>query len=238
MLSEQQIKELSIKLQGSFVNVAREYIQNLFLSHFYAQENSESILFKGGTALRLLYKSPRFSEDLDFSAPRINQKAIEDILEYCMLKLDQEGIKVDILESTGTSGGFLAILSSEIGSHKFETSFEISNRKKKITGQLVLIDNPYIDSYTIMSLKREELIAEKIEALLSRQKPRDFFDLYFMLRANLLPEKTVLKKMLPLIRKTKIDFRKELREFLPQSHQRIIKDFQKTLESEIKRFIP
>ena len=34
--------------------------------------------FKGGTALRIIFKSPRFSEDLDFSAynisiPEINQ---------------------------------------------------------------------------------------------------------------------------------------------------------------------
>ena len=58
-----------------------------------------------------------------------------------------------------------------------------------------------------------------------------------MLRANLLPEKAVLKKVLPIVLDTKIDFNRELGEFLPQGHQCIIKGFKKTLESEIKRYI-
>ena len=237
MLSEQQLSEIATKTQSGFINVAREYIQNLFLNYFYAQEGSGSILFKGGTALRILYKSPRFSEDLDFSTPTIHKKIIEDLLQETMIRLDQEGIQVSLKESTATTGGFLCILNTQIARHKFDISIEISSRKKKLSGQLVLVENPYIDNYTVMSLKREELISEKIEALLNRKKPRDFFDLYFMLRANLMPEKSVLKKILPVIEATKIDFKKELGEFLPQSHQRIIKGFRDTLLSEIKRYV-
>jgi len=237
MLSEQQLSEIATRTQGSFINVAREYVQNLFLSYFYAQENSETILFKGGTALRILYKSPRFSEDLDFSTPAINQKTIEDILQETLVRLDQEGLRVDLEESTATTGGFLCILRTGIAKHGFDISIEISSRKKKPSGQLIVVENPYIDTYTLMSLKREELISEKIEALLDRKKPRDFFDLYYMLRSNLMPEKAVLKKILPVVEGTKIDFKKELGEFLPKSHQRIIKGFRATLLSEIRRYV-
>ncbi|MBI5699393.1 nucleotidyl transferase AbiEii/AbiGii toxin family protein [Candidatus Saganbacteria bacterium] len=237
MLSEQQLSEIAIKTQGSFINVAREYVQHLFLNYFYAQENSGSILFKGGTALRILYKSPRFSEDLDFSTPMIRKQVIEDLLQETLVKLDLEGIGIDLEESTATTGGFLCILNAQIARHKFDISIEISSRKKKPTGQLIVVENPYIDTYTLMSLKREELISEKIEALLNRKKPRDFFDLYYMLRSNLMPEKSVLKKILPIVEKTKINFKKELGEFLPQSHQRIIKGFRDVLISEIKRYI-
>jgi len=224
-------------MQGSFINVAREYVQNLFLSYFYAQEKSDAILFKGGTALRILYKSPRFSEDLDFSTPTIHQKTIEDLLQETLVRLDLEGIGFDLEESTVTTGGFLCILNTQIARHKFDISIEISSRKKKPGGQLILVENPYIDNYTVMSLRREELISEKIEALLDRKKPRDFFDLYYMLRSNLMPEKSVLKRILPIVEETKIDFRKELGEFLPQSHQRIIKGFRATLLSEIRRYV-
>ena len=237
MLSEQQLSEIATRTQGSFINVAREYVQNLFLSHFYSQERSEMVLFKGGTALRVIYKSPRFSEDLDFSTPTIQKKAIEDLLQETMVRLDQEGIEVELEESTATTGGFLCIINAAAARHSFNITIEISSRKKKPSGQLILIENPYINNYTVMSLKREELISEKIEALLSRKKPRDFFDLYFMLRADLMPEKSVLKKILPVIEATKIDFKKELGGFLPQSHQRIIKGFKNTLLSEIKRYV-
>jgi predicted nucleotidyltransferase component of viral defense system len=237
MLSEQELKELAVKLQGSFVNVAREYVQNLFLNHFYSFKDAGLILFKGGTALRVLYKSPRFSEDLDFSTKRINKKQIEDLLQDTSEKLDQEGIAVDILESKATSGGYICILVFHVGEHKFNISIEISGRKNKISGDIILVDNPYIPAYTVMALKKDELISEKIEALIDRKKPRDYFDLYYMLRTNLLPDKKVLKQLLPMIKATKIDFKKELREFLPQGHQNIIRDFKKILEAEVERYV-
>jgi predicted nucleotidyltransferase component of viral defense system len=237
MLSEQQLNELATKIQGSFINVAREYAQNLFLNYFYAQEKSEAILFKGGTALRILYKSPRFSEYLDFSTPIIHQKTIEDLLQETMIRLDQEGLRVELEESTKTTGGFLCRLKVEIGRHKFGVLIEISARKKRPSGELIVVENPYIDTYTLMALKREELISEKVAALLERKKPRDFFDLYYMLRSNLLPEKAVLRRILPIVEETKVDFKKELGEFLPQSHQRIIKGFRSVLISEIKRYV-
>ena len=50
-----------------FPNIVREYFQNVFLAKLYTLSEAEKMLFKGGTALRILYGSPRFSEDLDFS---------------------------------------------------------------------------------------------------------------------------------------------------------------------------
>jgi len=238
MLSLEQINEIAIKMQTSVINVAREYVQNVFLNAFYSLEKSDSILFKGGTALRILYRSPRFSEDLDFSAKSAPQNTIEDLLQETLLLLDREGINVDLKESTSTSGGFLGIIHSQIQRLGFNISIEISTRKKKISDQIVVVENPYIESYSIVALKKEELINEKIEALVTRKKPRDFFDLYFMLRANLVPEKSVLKTIAPLVAKTRIDFKKELLEFLPKSHHKIIKDFKKYLEIEIERFLP
>lgn len=237
MLSEENLKLLSTKLQTSFANVAREYVQNLFLSYFYSAEGSGNILFKGGTALRLLYRSSRFSEDLDFSCASIKPAAIEDLIQGVLLKLEAEGIAVDIKESTMTTGGFLAILNLVMGGEEIGIKLEISGRKKKLKGELIMVDNPYFNAYSVMALAKDELAAEKVEALLSRKKPRDFFDLYFMLRANLLPRKAVLKEILPIVQQTKVNFKEELGAFLPRSLQPIIKNFKKTLEQEIRRHL-
>ena len=48
------IEEQARKKQTSKDNIAREYCQHLFLSKFCQQEGVEKILFKGGTALRIL----------------------------------------------------------------------------------------------------------------------------------------------------------------------------------------
>jgi hypothetical protein len=89
------------------------------------------------------------------------------------------------------------------------------------------------------SLVREQIVGEKIQALLSRGKARDFYDLYFILRANLLSaeSKAVLPQVLEKLRRIRIDFKKELKEFLPRSQWAIIRNFLVALEREIERFL-
>jgi predicted nucleotidyltransferase component of viral defense system len=63
MIANDALKTLATKLQTTELNVRREYFQHLFLSYFYQQPLADWIYFKGDTALRMLYNSPRFSED-------------------------------------------------------------------------------------------------------------------------------------------------------------------------------
>ena len=70
MISEDTIQAIAKKEQATELNVRREYFQHVFLSHLYRQSESDQTYFKGGTALRLIYRSQRYSEDLDFDTPR------------------------------------------------------------------------------------------------------------------------------------------------------------------------
>lgn len=103
---------------------------------------------------------------------------------------------------------------------------------------MTIVSN-FIPAYTIIALEKEQLIDEKIQALLSRKKARDFYDLYFILRANLLPthKKDILPQVLEALRQSSIDFEQELKEFLPRSHRAIIRSFPASLEREIERFL-
>ena len=68
MISIESFEKLSRQHQmGVFPNIVREYFQHIFLGELYKLPDAEKLLFKGGTALRIIYGSPRFSEDLDFS---------------------------------------------------------------------------------------------------------------------------------------------------------------------------
>lgn len=93
--------------------------------------------------------------------------------------------------------------------------------------------------YTVNLLAQDLLVDEKIQALLGRKKPRDFYDLYFILRSNLLPpvKKDVLREALKILQKTEINFEHELRVFLPRSHWAIIRHFKPALEREVRKFI-
>jgi predicted nucleotidyltransferase component of viral defense system len=210
------------------------------LSYLYKFSDSEKLLFKGGTALRFIYGSPRFSEDLDFSGFGIKASRVEDLFAKALGEIEKEGIRVEIEEAKKTTGGYLGKNVFQFLDYQASILIEVSLRnRRKIKGVPTLINNDFIPSYTILQLPQEVLVLEKISALFARAKPRDYFDFYFMLRANLLPikKKEIFQRVLKSLEKEKINFKKELSNLLPRAHHSIIKDFKSNLIREIKRFI-
>ncbi len=238
MIAGEKIQALAIVKQTTQLNVRREYIQHLFLSYFYQQSEASRVFFKGGTALRIAYASPRFSEDLDFSATLYDIEPLEKAVLNTLEAIEKEGIQTEISEAKKTTGGYLAIIRSSFGEETISIQLEVSLRQGDKKGEVVMISSDFIPPYPITILKREQLVGEKIQALLTRTKPRDFYDLYFIIRANLLTqeEKHILKQVLEVLKKTKINFELELKQFLPRNQWAIIKDFKANLEREIERF--
>ena len=240
MISKSLIEDLTRKYQTYEANVAREYCQHLFLSYFYQKKKSDYILFKGGTAIRFIYNSPRFSEDLDFTAYNITTPQIETIFIDSIGDMAQTGFDIELQEAKTTSGGYLAIALFRFLDYEQAIQIEVSTRtKSKVASQVISINSDYIPQYNIVSLIEKDLIEEKFLALLDRAKPRDFFDVYFLLRANLsIPKNSFpLNKVLNKLEATRIDFKRELMTFLPKSHHNILKDFKNTIRKELNRYI-
>ncbi len=242
MIRIEEIKKLSTKYQADPVAIAREYCQHNILASFYNQRGSEKILFKGGTALRILLKSPRFSEDLDYTAVyHPTYQEIEDILTGTLSDLHDWGFEIDLTEAKQTSGGYLAKINFSLYQFDFLIKTEISFRKsrKKIESQTSPIHNEYIHIYNIIHLPTEEIVAGKLAALQARAKARDWYDLYFLLRSQMLTaeHKKLLPELLKKLKKSETDFRGELKEFLPRSHQIVLKDFKTTLTKEMQKHL-
>ncbi|HCR36225.1 hypothetical protein A2130_03220 [Candidatus Woesebacteria bacterium GWC2_33_12] len=239
MLTKERLLIVQNKYQTFKENVYREYAQHLFLSSLYQVKNSNKILFKGGTAYRIAYKSPRFSEDLDFSACQIGKKEIEEIILSALENLSNNGMECDIEESKETTGGYLAKLYLKIYGKNILISIQISLRKK-IGNDYDIVDilSEYIPTYQAYLLPKREMIGEKIQAALTRSKPRDFYDIYFLLRNGELTvsERDKLKKISAILEKKKIKFGDELSIFLPKSMKPIISDFPKPLLTELEKF--
>lgn len=239
MITADAIKKLAIAQQTTELNIAREYAQHLFLAEFYQQRGTQQVMFKGGTALRIVYNNPRFSEDLNFSGFGVSVKDIADWVAAASERIEQSGIAISIEESKKASGGYLEILDLEFSGYQVRLLFEISLRRKNgLKGRGVLVASDFVPAYTVTLLPEEALVAEKLAALLERGKPRDFFDCYFMLRKNMITPKQrrVLLKVKQVLAETRINFKAELGDFLPRSYQPIIGDFKKTLMAELERY--
>lgn len=238
MITISNLQLLSEKLQSTQQNIRREYVQHLFLSNLYQQSNSHQILFKGGTALRIVFNSPRFSEDLDFSTQVYNKSLIENVIISTLKEIERSGIKTDIVESKETTGGYFANLTFLIENIKIPILLQFSKRKKTDKHEIVTISNEFVPPYTISLLSRQQLIEEKIQALLTRSKPRDFYDIYFLIRSNLInqSQKQSLSRVKAILSSSKINFSYELKQFLPKSHWPIIKNFSQNLQTELNKF--
>jgi predicted nucleotidyltransferase component of viral defense system len=239
MILDTTVKNLVDKYQTNELNIQREYFQHLFLSYFYRQPNSKYIFFKGGTALRIIFGSPRFSQDLDFNSAFISFKGIESLVLETLSSMEKENIKFILDEGKPTAGGFLSLISLEGFTKPLTIQLDISQRDEENKGEVVAITSDFVPPYNVISATKHQLVYEKVRALLERKKPRDFYDLYFILRKGLLKpvEKSVLPKTLQVLKESDINFDAELKEYLPKSHWAIIRDFKTILEREIENFL-
>ncbi len=247
MIEPELLETIARKEQTSvFPNVVREYVQHLFLTELYQLQGSEKLLFKGGTALRIVYGSPRFSEDLDFSLFGVLSNEvgsfIDDLFMNVLAKLESTGIHVDLSgKSTPTSGGYFGLATLRFNNYSpinIEINVQAHN-ENSVRGEVDSIANNFVPTYTLYHLPQEEIVNEKIfDALLKRKKPRDYYDLYFIMRKGMLlpDQKARLGKIAEEIiaSSRQIDFQGELGTFLPSGQQSIIRDFSQTLEREMR----
>ena len=241
MLTIENLREFTDKYQTTDRNVVREYVQHLFLSNLYANKDAVRLAFKGGTALRLIYQSPRFSEDLDFTGYLYHhQRDIDELLLTALAEVKKSGLTADLKEAKLTSGGYFGAVYYRVYGFSGNINVEISLRKPKQGRRAIevtTISGDYTIPYSVVQLSTSELVGEKIKALLRRAKPRDFYDLYYILRSNLSIDKRNLELGLVLekLASIDIDFKKELKVLLPRNHHIVLTDFKNILTREIKR---
>src|SRR3989338_10859199 len=79
-------RETALKLSKEFkvhyLQLLREEWEMVILKRLFESALGKNLVFKGGTALRLAYNSPRFSEDLDFSILIIKDFNKEEFIQF------------------------------------------------------------------------------------------------------------------------------------------------------------
>ncbi|HLD26539.1 MAG TPA: nucleotidyl transferase AbiEii/AbiGii toxin family protein [Patescibacteria group bacterium] len=187
------------------ITIEREYWQLIFLQQLYVPKNSDSLFFKGGTAIRFLFNSFRFSEDLDFTST-LTKKETESLLSYTFnffhknaseqIEIKKEPVFKKFEEN---SLKYRFLFTPYQGSQKTSIRIDVSFREKPQAPKksvLVPFDYPISPYPLVVHLGSGEILAEKIRALLVRSQPRDLFDIWFLLTQKIpIDEKIIEKKM-------------------------------------------
>lgn len=197
MITKEQLHFLTKKKKANESVVLREYLQLLFLSKLYAEKESAQIFFKGGTALHFIYNIERFSEDLDFTV-ELPEKTFLSFIKKLFSVISKEA-QIQFKEKKTISGRkFLLTAEPTVLSYKTFISLDFSFREKVLKPEKSIIETDYPVIFTsyIYHLSQEEILAEKIRALLSRKKGRDIYDLWYLINRGIGLDKELIKEKL------------------------------------------
>ncbi|MGC9443739.1 MAG: nucleotidyl transferase AbiEii/AbiGii toxin family protein [Candidatus Methanospirareceae archaeon] len=177
-------------------------------------------------------------EDLDFSSTLTAEQNIRNIIDKTLIEVNREGVNLRFTESKSTSGDYPAIIEGTVGAWDIRILINVSSRSQEIEKEVVMVTNPLNPSYLVYSLHEDQMVQETISALLTRKKPRDFFDPYFILRKGM-SRNVVASYKAELLREIKnIDDKAistELKLFLPRSYWPVLRDFRERLLKELER---
>ncbi|MBL7169402.1 MAG: nucleotidyl transferase AbiEii/AbiGii toxin family protein [Candidatus Aenigmarchaeota archaeon] len=193
MLTKIQIKKLAQKNGIPVYVQERDYIQLVFLSLLFSK--TQEFIFKGGTCLRIVYNSNRYSEDLDFNF-NSDRKDVLKILEAAAKDMKYFGIGAEIKEKKIWKVGIGCKLSykgpffdgRDITKNSIKIDVSLRKEKVETLKKLVHVEFDDIRPFIINVVTMEYVLAEKARAIITRSKARDVYDLWFLLQKGIKPD--------------------------------------------------
>lgn len=190
MISTAEVAKLAHRLGVGQRVIEKDYVLSWLLIAIAESDLRSRMAFKGGTALkRSYYPDYRFSEDLDFTL-RVDlshddlveafQALFPSLERRVNLTFRPRSAEESIFESTTLLVNYVGPLRARLGSRHLKVDFT--------RGELLLyplterpLQAPYSDYPTGVKLPTytlEEILTEKLCALLGRTEPRDLYDVH------------------------------------------------------------
>jgi len=201
VLSVEDLKDVA-KIKGirNLGYAEKDYLLELALL-FISRNTKRELVFKGGTALNKFYKLDRFSEDIDFSL--VEETNVESMLGKVTTGLNSFGIEAELKTNHQSHNTVMASIRAKgplyTGSNQTLSKIEIDINLKSSVDMPPRNANysslyPDIPTYTIQVMQEEEILAEKIRAIMTRDKPRDIYDLWFLLNKGVAVDTKLAEK--------------------------------------------
>lgn len=186
-------------------SILKEYLQYKILSSIFNSEYVAKLVFLGGTALRIVHGSTRFSEDLDFDNLGLTEQEFTHLSTVIQRDLALEGLEVEV--NTVTKNAYR--IKIRIPKLLFDSGLS-SMSTHKILIQVDTVpqnfeyvpDKPLLNKFDIFTqinaVPKDLLLAQKIYAAVNRKRPmgRDFFDIVFLSGIGAKPNFAYLEKII------------------------------------------
>lgn len=220
-MNKQLADNLQKSLNISQEQIVREEYEMIILKQLFESELGSLFIFKGGSALRLAYGSPRFSEDLDFSVLEdFPNRKLDRLLRGIANQYDALKI-MDLTQKHYTYFGLFRIkedFMNQAFSIKFEASIRPVNLKKDTDYKLLALSSR-ITNLTVLAQVENLQQIEKEKKTINPLRGRDIFDLWFIGQKLGEPVSMDFSQW-----KTE-EIRRELFKFLPEKDKRLVEEW-------------
>lgn len=191
MIDKRELLEKARERKLNLQIIEKDYVLGWLL---FGLARFDSLAFKGGTALAKVYfpHAWRLSEDLDFAFQGEDFEFIAESLREVLTELRQKsGIKFDLKDKYSNS----QYLQLKI---RYEAVIGKNWAKVDITKEMPLdavhhnqLSRTYSDypDFNVRVESLEEIFAEKLRALLERNKCRDYYDIWRLCSMNFRKDK-------------------------------------------------
>ena len=192
-----EVKHLSLR------NAEKDYLLELLL--YTISDFRRFLVFKGGTALYKFYNLNRFSEDLDFDVVG-KRFDIDHLIKRMLRGLELTGMSGTIYEKLeyGNEINIRLVVRGPLydGSKRSmsRVTLNLSKRERPISIQEKLLVPSYqeVPSFELSVLDVREMAAEKIRCIMAREKARDVYDLWFLIKRGTAVDISIVNKKLKI----------------------------------------
>jgi predicted nucleotidyltransferase component of viral defense system len=203
LIREKELAEIASTRGISLRNIERDYLLDVCL-HAVSRYRMALVL-KGGTALYKFHGLGRFSEDLDFvlGKRRLDLERVRDtVVRSC--ELLGIGWVLGRFDRYRNETNMDLHLRGPLYDGRKESmtrvAFNVSLREAPQEVEPTFLTSLYreIPSFELYLMSAREMMAEKVRAIMTRDKPRDVYDLWFLCMKGIDLDKGLVRRKLRL----------------------------------------
>lgn len=198
MIDGIRIREIAVKTSVPLGTIEKDLAITCALKIISRTNLKHNLVFKGGTAIKKIYDPyARFSEDMDFTTKRLEKKEAYEAL-YAIARTEIDSISFKDISDEGYTRQGKRYRLTYLGPLQYTNSIRIdlSFRKdiiEEINERLTQSEYGEDLESSIITLSFDEILAEKIRAMMTRESPRDYYDVFSYV--DKIEDKTHLKKL-------------------------------------------
>lgn len=203
LMDDKKLRKLAVKEKVPIGTIEKDYAITNILSVISRFSKLEKMVFKGGTAIKKIHFADfRFSEDIDFTCSEDISADLGEILEGKIHDIDVNVTEVK-QEETAIEEESRQFTVKYKGYNDYPNSVKIdlSLRESVQNGSSnlnVLHNYDDLSKFKIPTMTLEEIMAEKVRAIVYSGAPRHLYDLNFLFGKRISLKPVLVRKKISL----------------------------------------